>query len=33
MTVVTFLSDFGTDDDFVGICHGVILRSCPEAQV
>jgi S-adenosyl-L-methionine hydrolase (adenosine-forming) len=32
-TVVTFLSDFGTADDFVGICHGVILRACPEAQV
>jgi S-adenosyl-L-methionine hydrolase (adenosine-forming) len=33
MTVVTFLSDFGTVDDFVGICHGVILRACPRAQV
>lgn len=33
MTVVTFLSDFGTADDFVGICHGVILRACPGAQV
>ena len=32
-TVVTFLSDFGTADDFVGICHGVILRACPGAQV
>ena len=32
-TVVTFLSDFGTADDFVGICHGVILRFCPGAQV
>jgi S-adenosylmethionine hydrolase len=21
---VTFLSDFGTSDDFAGICHGVI---------
>ena len=30
---VTFLSDFGLDDDFVGICHGVINRICPEAQV
>ena len=33
MTIVTFLSDFGTADEFVGICHGVILRSCPGAQV
>jgi len=31
--IVTFLSDFGTADDFVGICHGVILRACPGAQV
>jgi S-adenosyl-L-methionine hydrolase (adenosine-forming) len=32
-TIVTFLSDFGTADDFVGVCHGVILRACPDAQV
>ena len=32
-TFVTFLSDFGLADDFVGICHGVINRICPEAQV
>jgi S-adenosyl-L-methionine hydrolase (adenosine-forming) len=31
--VVSFLSDFGTADDFVGVCHGVILTVCPEAQV
>ncbi len=31
--VVTFLSDFGLTDEFVGICHGVIVRICPEAQV
>jgi len=31
--VVTFLSDFGTADDFAGICHGVINLLCPEAQV
>jgi len=24
---VTFLSDFGSDDPFVGICQGVILRT------
>lgn len=30
---VTFLSDFGLEDDFVGICHGVINRICPEARV
>ncbi|HUZ84965.1 MAG TPA: SAM-dependent chlorinase/fluorinase [Gaiellales bacterium] len=31
--VVTLLSDFGTDDAFAGICHGVIARLCPDAQV
>lgn len=30
---VTFLSDFGTADDFAGICHGVINLICPQAQV
>ena len=31
--VVTFLSDYGLADDFVGICHGVIARACPHARV
>jgi S-adenosylmethionine hydrolase len=31
--VVTFLSDFGSSDPFVGICHGVIMRTCPDAEV
>jgi S-adenosylmethionine hydrolase len=31
--VVTFLSDFGSADPFVGICHGVIVGTCPEAEV
>jgi S-adenosyl-L-methionine hydrolase (adenosine-forming) len=30
---VTFLSDFGLQDDFVGTCHGVIKRITPEAQI
>lgn len=30
---VTFLTDFGLDDDFVGTCHGVIKRIAPETQV
>jgi S-adenosyl-L-methionine hydrolase (adenosine-forming) len=30
---ITFLSDYGRDDDFVGICHGVIARIAPEARV
>ncbi len=31
--VITFLSDYGLADDFVGICHGVIARICPAARV
>src|ERR687890_1177183 len=33
MAVVTFLSDYGLDDDFVGVCHGVIARIAPEIRV
>jgi S-adenosyl-L-methionine hydrolase (adenosine-forming) len=31
--VVTFLSDYGHSDEFVGVCHGVIIRRCPAARV
>jgi S-adenosylmethionine hydrolase len=31
--VITFLSDFGCDDEFVGVCHGVIAKRCPGAHV
>jgi len=31
--IITFLSDYGLADDFVGICHGVIARICPSARV
>src|ERR1700744_2250673 len=30
---ITFLSDYGLADDFVGICHGVIAKACPQARV
>jgi S-adenosylmethionine hydrolase len=30
---VTFLTDFGLADDFVGTCHGVIKRIAPEAEI
>ena len=30
---ISFLSDFGLQDDFVGTCHGVIARIAPEARV
>jgi S-adenosylmethionine hydrolase len=31
--VITFLSDYGHIDEFVGVCHGVIVRRCPNARV
>ena len=31
--VVTFLTDFGLQDDFVGVCHGVIERIAPGTRV
>lgn len=31
--VITFLSDFGTDDWFVGVVHGVLHAGAPDAHV
>jgi S-adenosylmethionine hydrolase len=31
--VITLLSDFGLQDDFVGTCHGVIKRIAPGAEI
>jgi len=31
--IITFLSDFGLQDDFVGTCHGVIKRIAPEVEI
>jgi S-adenosylmethionine hydrolase len=31
--VITFLTDFGLEDDFVGTCHGVIARLAPDVRV
>lgn len=31
--IVTFLSDYGLADEFVGVCHAVIARVCPAARV
>ena len=33
MTVITFLTDFGLEDDFVGTCHGVMKRIAPEVEI
>ena len=30
---ITFLTDFGLQDDFVGTCHGVMKRIAPEVQI
>ena len=30
---ITFLSDFGLQDDFVGTCHGVIKRIAPDTEI
>ncbi len=31
--IVTLLTDYGTQDAFVGVCHGVILSGCPRAEI
>jgi S-adenosyl-L-methionine hydrolase (adenosine-forming) len=31
--IVTLLTDYGRDDDFVGVCHAVIAGIAPEARV
>jgi S-adenosyl-L-methionine hydrolase (adenosine-forming) len=31
--LISFLSDYGLEDEFVGVCHGVIARRCPAARV
>src|SRR3954451_11161216 len=30
---VTFLSDYGLADEFVGVVHAVIARRCPDARI
>lgn len=32
-SIICFISDFGLDDTWVGVCHAVIHRSCPQAHV
>jgi S-adenosyl-L-methionine hydrolase (adenosine-forming) len=31
--VITFLSDYGLEDDFVGVCHAVIAGIAPDVRV
>jgi S-adenosyl-L-methionine hydrolase (adenosine-forming) len=30
---VTFLSDYGLEDEFVGVCHGVMLKIAPQLTI
>src|SRR5437870_2749289 len=30
---ITFLSDYGTEDEFAGLCRAVIARIAPDARV
>ena len=32
-SLIAFASDFGLEDTWVGVCHAIILRACPMAQV
>jgi len=33
VSVISFLSDYGYADEFVGVCHGVLATWCPGARV
>ncbi len=33
LVVITFLSDYGSADDFVGVCHAVMARIAPDVRV
>jgi S-adenosylmethionine hydrolase len=33
LPVICFISDFGFDDAWVGVCHATIYRDCPQARV
>lgn len=33
MKPISFLSDFGLEDEFVGVVHGVVARIAPEARI
>lgn len=32
-SIISFISDFGLEDTWVGICHAVIHQACPQAHV
>lgn len=32
-SIIGFISDFGLEDTWVGVCHAVIHRACPQVQI
>lgn len=32
-SIISFVSDFGLEDTWVGVCHAVIHRACPQAHI
>ena len=32
-SIVTFTSDYGLEDEFVGVCHGVMLNIAPDLRI
>ncbi len=32
-SIIGFISDFGLEDTWVGVCHAVVYRACPQARV
>lgn len=32
-SIIGFVSDFGLEDTWVGVCHAVIYRACPQARI
>lgn len=32
-SIICFVSDFGLDDTWVGVCHAVIHQACPQARI
>lgn len=32
-SIISFISDFGLEDTWVGVCHAVIHQACPQAHV
>lgn len=33
LPIIGFISDFGLEDTWVGVCHAVIYRACPQVRV